>query len=102
MHRVLGAAAPTVDVELIAFDDLRLKTGRAARVQLKVILYEDRGVLYEETVTVDRPVPGATPAIEDVVAAMSAAMDAAADQVTVKVQSTLAARRTAPASASTK
>jgi cholesterol transport system auxiliary component len=96
MQRVLGGAAPTLDVEVIAFDDLRLKGGRAARVQLKVILFEDRGVLYEETVTIERPVAGAKPAIEDVVAAMAAALDAAADQVTVKVQSTLAARRASP------
>ena len=95
MQRVLGGSAPTLEVEVIAFDDLRLKTGRAARVQLKVILFEDRGVVYEETVTIERPVAGAKPSIEDVVAAMAVALDAAADQVAMKVQRSLAARRTA-------
>ena len=55
-HRVLGGSAPTLEVEVIAFDDLRLPSGRAARVQLKVILFEDSGVVFEDTMTVDRPV----------------------------------------------
>lgn len=99
LQRVLSGSAPTLEVEVIAFDDLRLQTGRAARVQLKVILYEDRGVIYEETVTVDRPVSGAKPKIEDVVAAMASALDAAADEVSVKAQKALAAKRAAAAAA---
>ena len=97
LHRVLGGSAPTLEVEVIAFDDLRLGSGRAARVQLKVLLYEDRGVVYEETVTVDQPVTAAKPKIEDVVAAMAQALDSAAEQVSRKVQTTLAARRGATA-----
>jgi len=94
LHRVVGGDVPTLEVEVIAFDDLRLPSGRAARVQLKVILFEGSGgVLYEETVTVDRPAISPRPKIEDVVAAMAEALDAAADQVTVKVQAALVARR---------
>jgi len=99
LHRVFNGASPTVDVEVIAFDDLRLKTGRAARVQLKAILSDDSGVLWEDTLTVDRPVTVEKPKIEDVVAAMAAALDAAAEQVTLKVQSTLLAQRAAAAAA---
>ena len=95
MHRVFNAVAPTVDIEVIAFDELRLKNGRAARVQLKAMLSDDSGVLWEDTLTVDRPVTTDNPKIEDVVAAMAGALDAAAEQVTAKVQATLAARRAA-------
>jgi len=93
LRRVFNGSAPTIDIEVIAFDDLRLETGRAARVQLKAILSDDSGVLWEDTLTVDRPVTVAKPKIEDVVAAMAGALDAAADQVTLKVQSALVARR---------
>lgn len=93
MQRVLSGASPTLEVEVTAFDDVRSKAGRAARVELKVMLYDARGVAYEETVAVDRPVAGATPKIEDVVAAMAEALDAAAAQVTQKVQAVLVARR---------
>ena len=95
IHHVLSGASPTLDVEVIAFDDLRLGTTRAARVQLKIILYDDNGVMLEDTLTVDHPVAGDKPKIEDVVAAMGTALDAAANQVTLRVQEALAARRSA-------
>ncbi|MDB4944621.1 MAG: hypothetical protein JWP97_4155 [Labilithrix sp.] len=84
-HRVLSGMAPTVEVEVIAFDDMRLKTGRAARVQLKVMVFEGNDVLFEDTVTADRPVSGDKPKIEDVVAAMSTALDAACEQIATRV-----------------
>jgi cholesterol transport system auxiliary component len=95
--RVLGGAAPTLDVEVIAFDDLRLKTGRAVRVQLRVILYEDNAVLFEDTLTTDRPVPGEKPPIEDVVATMAIALDAAVGQVALRVGKALTTRGSATA-----
>lgn len=100
LRRVFGGAAPTLDVEVIAFDDLRLSTGRAARVQLKVILGADDGVIWEDTLTVDRPVSSDKPKIEDVVGAMAVALDAASEEVTMKVQSALARYRAARGSGS--
>ena len=97
MHRVFNGSSPTVDVEVIAFDDLRLKTGRAARVQLKAMLSDDSGVLWEDTRTVDRPVSADKPKIEDVVGAMAVALDAASEQLAAKVQAALVARRAAAA-----
>jgi hypothetical protein len=97
MHRVFNGSSPTVDVEVIAFDDLRLKTGRAARVQLKAMLSDDSGVLWEDTLTVDRPVSADKPKIEDVVGAMAIALDAASEQLAAKVQAALVARRAAAA-----
>jgi hypothetical protein len=68
-------------------------------VQLKAILSDDSGVLWEDTLTVDRPVGVEKPKIEDVVAAMATALDTAADQVSTKVQAALVARRASAASA---
>jgi cholesterol transport system auxiliary component len=93
LRRVVGGPAPTLEVEVIAFDDLRLPAARAARVQLHFLLFDDGGVLVEETVTVDRSVTAPKPTIEDVVAAMAEALDAAAEQVAAKVQAALVASR---------
>lgn len=90
MRRVLTGAAPTLEVELIAFDEVRLKATPVARIQLKVILYEGEGVRFENTLTIDRPVAGDKPTIEDVVAAMATALDAACEQVALRVQQSLA------------
>lgn len=98
LHRVLTGMAPTLDVELIAFDEVRLKASRVARIQLKVILYEDDGVLFENTLTIDRPVTGEKPTIEDVVAAMAMALDAASEQVALRVQQSLATKQRASSS----
>lgn len=92
-QRVLTGSAPTIEVELIAFDDLRLPTGRAARVQFRVIVFESATVLYEDTLTVDQPVTVARPTIEDVVAAMAAALDTAAEKVAARLGTALNARR---------
>lgn len=99
LRRVLTGAAPTLDVELIAFYEVRLRASRVARIQLKVILYEDEGVLFEDTLTIDRPVTGEKPTIEDVVAAMAMALDAASEQVALRVQQSLAARQSAESAA---
>ncbi len=95
IHRMLGGLAPTLDVAVIAFDDLRLPTGRGVRVQLELLLHEESRVLLEETLTVERPVLGDKPKIEDVVAAMAIALDEASEQATKRVESALATKRSA-------
>ena len=94
-HRVLGGSAPSLEIEVIAFDDVRLPSGRAARVQLKAILYEDSSVVYEDTFTVEKPVAGDKPKIEDVVAAMASALDVAAEQVATRTGAELVKSRAA-------
>jgi ABC-type uncharacterized transport system auxiliary subunit len=99
LRRVLIGDAPTLDIEVLAFDDHRLSTGRSARIQLRVILYEDAGVLLEETLTIDRQVEGQDSPIEHVIAAMADALDAASEEVSQKVYRALstAARSTVEA-----
>jgi ABC-type uncharacterized transport system auxiliary subunit len=94
-HRVLSGDAPTLEVEVLAFDDQRLSTGRSARVQLRVILYEDAGVLFEDTLTFDRRVARDEPMIEDVIAAMASALEAASEDVSRRVHKALEARAAA-------
>jgi hypothetical protein len=83
---------PTLDVEVVAFDELRLDAGRAVRIELTLLLYGEQRVLLDDTLTVDRPVLGNTPKIEDVVAAMASALDATTELVALKVQAALAMR----------
>ena len=52
-------------------------------------------VIFEETLTVDRPVSGSNPKFEEVVAAMAGALDAACEQVATRVATALAAERPA-------
>jgi len=96
-RRMVGGAAPTLDIEVLAFDELRLPSGRAARVQLKVVLYESRAIIFEETLTIDRLVADtAGTKIEGVVAAMAEALDIASEQVGTQVAKAILARRGAP------
>jgi len=55
LRHVIGGSAPTLEVELTAFEEIR-KPKRIARVQVRVRLQDARLVRWEETLTVDRPV----------------------------------------------
>ena len=55
LRQVVGGAAPTLDVQLIAFDEVRVPR-RLARVQLVARLHDEHLVLWEETLTVDAPI----------------------------------------------
>ena len=93
LHRVFSGAAPTLDVEVIAFDDLRLEKSRAARVQLHLMLSASEGVIWEDTITIDHPVSTEKPKIEDVVGAMASALQEAAERVAEGAQSALVRHR---------
>jgi ABC-type uncharacterized transport system auxiliary subunit len=56
---VVSGAAPTLDVELLSFEELRQGT-LAGRVELRFALSDGRRMLLEQTVRVEKPVaPGA-------------------------------------------
>jgi cholesterol transport system auxiliary component len=98
--RAVDGTAPTIEVEVIAFDDLLWHSSRAARVELQWIVFEGSEVLYEDTVTVDSPVAVAQPQIENVVAAMSDALDRAVERVATRVGEVVR-QRTAPTASAT-
>lgn len=89
-RRSVGSAnAPTLEVELIAFEEIRAKPIHVARVQVRIILHDGRDVLHEETVTVDKPLPNNESSTEALVAATADALDAAADLVADRTQKIL-------------
>lgn len=94
-RRSVGAAnAPTLEIELIAFEEVRAKPTHVARVQLRMILHDGRDVLHEETVTVDKPLPGGEASTEAVVAATAEALDTASTLVAERTQRILTATPT--------
>jgi cholesterol transport system auxiliary component len=84
-RRALHGPAPTLDVEVLAFDDLRLDGRRAAHVAFKFVLYDSVGVRLERTVAEEIRVNEPEPRIEDVVEGMSQALERAVSKVVASV-----------------
>lgn len=84
----LGSDVPTLDVELLAFEEVRRESARAGRVQVEYRLRVGDRVLASDIVTAEREAPaggGMPPVVEalevalaEVTAKISAAVDAAA------------------------
>jgi cholesterol transport system auxiliary component len=81
--RATGRAAPTLDVEVLGFEEIRMAPVHAARVELRYQLENDGAVLEERTVTIDRAVPDG--GFENFVAAISAALDTAAARIADRI-----------------
>lgn len=81
MRRALAGQAPVVDVEVLAFEEIRGAKERSARVALRVVVHDERTALLEKTFQVDRPVPSTGDAIEPVVQALSEALGAVNDEL---------------------
>lgn len=75
LTQAVGGVTPTVDVELLAFEEVRHGDKRAARVSVNYALRDDRVVVAAHTVTVEREA-GASD-MDRVVEAMSSALDEA-------------------------
>jgi len=96
LRHVVGGNAATLDVQLTAFEEVRVPT-RLARVRMSATLHDQRLVLWEETVTVELPVPpshGGDPAdavVEALGEALRIAVDRVADRVGNEISSTAAA-----------
>jgi ABC-type uncharacterized transport system auxiliary subunit len=79
LDEVVGGAAVTLDVEVIAFEESRRDGRPVGRIQLGYQLHDERSVLKSAVVTIEREATGA--GIEPVVAAIGAAMDAATSEL---------------------
>jgi cholesterol transport system auxiliary component len=88
-RRELEGGAPTLDVEVLAFEEIKTASAHAARVVLRIVLSADH-VLFEDTAGVLERVTGDR--FEDVVAAMSRALDATSEDVARRVGAALAKR----------
>lgn len=85
-RRVLVGDAPTLDLEVLAFDEVKTPTRHEACVALRIVLSTDH-VLLEDTVALREPVAGDR--FDDVVSAIARALDRTADEVTKRVGSAL-------------
>jgi cholesterol transport system auxiliary component len=92
LRHVIGGTAPTLEAELIAFEEVR-SPKRVARVQVAVRLLDHRLVRWEETLTIDQPVAqGRHGDLADAtVAALGMALTALVDRIADRVTSDLAA-----------
>lgn len=91
MRRALAGQAPVLEVEVVSFEELR-GASPAARIQLRILVHDERDALLEKTITVDKPVPPGAKGFDGVVQAMAQALDAATEQVANDVAAVLASR----------
>jgi uncharacterized lipoprotein YmbA len=91
LEQVVGGAAPTLDVEVIAFEAVHRHPDRhAGRVELRYQLHDERAVLESGGIAVERPARG--PEIEVIVAAIGDAMSAATAEVAARIARRLGAQ----------
>jgi cholesterol transport system auxiliary component len=90
-RRVVGGAAPTLDVEVLSFEELRFEEGAAprARLTLLITLRDDRHALLERTVNVETPLAAAEDAGPALAAAMAVALGTATEQIAEQVTTEL-------------
>jgi len=85
LSRIVGGAAPTLDAELVSFEELR-EGARRARVSLRFTLRDERRALLEHTLVVERPIaPGDDAAARGLTLALSKALEDAVAQVADQV-----------------
>lgn len=85
LGQVIGGGGPTLDLELIAFEEVRGDKPRA-RVAVEYALHDDRTVLIARTIVIERPIGGAAGSgggadAAAFVGAISAALAEAVDEV---------------------
>jgi cholesterol transport system auxiliary component len=90
LEEVVGGAAVTLNVEVVSFEEVRRGDRHVGRIRLAYQLHDERSVLTNGDVTVDRDAAGN--GIEHVVAAIGSAMDAATSELARNVVSKLRGR----------
>lgn len=98
LRHVVGGSAPTLEAELIAFEEVRAPK-RLARVRVTARLYDPRAVRWEQTLTVDQPVGASGDAADATVQALGLALRTVVERIANRVGTELAAQ-SAPAAAS--
>jgi cholesterol transport system auxiliary component len=85
----LATRAPTLEVELVTFEEVRNGTARSGRVELAYTLYDDENVISSGRLAVERA--ARSPEMGDVVVAISLAMNAATAELSRRVAERLTA-----------
>jgi ABC-type uncharacterized transport system auxiliary subunit len=82
---VIGGISPTLEAELVAFEELRER--KAVRVEARVLVHDGRRVMLEQTVRIEEPRSDDTPiAVTD---ALSSALHKCVSQITAEVERAL-------------
>jgi cholesterol transport system auxiliary component len=88
ISHVVGGSGPTLDIQLTALDEIRIEPHRA-RAEVIATLHDEHVVLFEKTVTVERPIiekaggDSAAATVDALGKAMQAAVDQIADRVLI-------------------
>jgi cholesterol transport system auxiliary component len=90
LSQELTGAAPLLDVEVVAFEELRTPSGKAGHVALRYALHDGERVLLRGTVEKERP--AASSDTEDVVRAIGGALEDGARELAGTVAATLRSR----------
>jgi len=101
LRRIVSGPGTTLDVELVAFEELRGPTPRV-RLALRFTLHDARQASLERSLLIERPLGPSSPATvhaELVATALGGALTSAVAEVADEVSRTLLAPPTAPASA---
>ncbi len=85
MRRALDGRAPVLEVEVLAFEEIRGPAPRA-RIALRLVVHDDHESLLEKTIVVDRPITRG-----GFVQAMAEALVASTEQVATEAEAVLAA-----------
>ena len=96
LSRVVSGAAPTLDIDVVGFEELREPPPRA-RVSLRVTLHDDRHSQLERTFTVDVPVGPDADAGPALARAMARALSTSIQQVADATVAELGAEQQAEA-----
>jgi cholesterol transport system auxiliary component len=87
MTESLGGSAPTLEVEVLAFEEVRRANHRAGRIELRYQLESPTAVLASGVIAMERPAKDDR--IESVVTAIGEALSAASSQLAELVESKL-------------
>ncbi len=79
LAQAVSGARPALEAELLAFEEVRTKDGRRARVSVQLLLHDGPRVLASDVVTVERPVTASGGA--GLAWALGRALDDVADRV---------------------
>jgi cholesterol transport system auxiliary component len=90
LTRAVSGQAPTLEVELVAFEEVR-GASHKARLQAIAILIDRRLGRLERTITVERPVAGKDDDIDAVVRALAEALQIAVGEISQRVVEQVAA-----------
>jgi ABC-type uncharacterized transport system auxiliary subunit len=90
IKHVLAASAPTLEVEVSAFHEVRVSTGDYAYVQLHARIIEMNEVIWRSAISAREPIEGSR--IEGVVVAMAGALETATESLAKGVGAALSGR----------